>query len=458
MDANRITLILEPISKRVSIIKGNTIYDGLLALNYPIGALCGGQGKCGKCIVRILDEDKLVSEPTSAEKELLGAKKLSKGYRLACQTKIFGRTRVYLSENLLPSKSRILINGDLESLGITQKIKLDPRITKIQLTLDFSDLEDPKPDLTCFEESLKKSTPCGSDSINIDISANNSLYSILKSLPYDIRADNGDLSALFTKKDSKNWELFGILPKCQKLKLFGLAVDIGTTTIVGYLIDLESGEIASVSALLNPQVAIGEDLVSRITYIKKYNARDKAQHLLLDAINQIIEETTKKAKISRDLIVDVVIVGNTGMHHMFFGLPTEYLAKAPFVPVFKAPINISAENLHLILSHNVNVYSPPVIAGYVGTDTIGCAVSSNIHNFEKFSLLIDIGTNGELVIGNKYGLSTGSCAAGSALEGAHIQFGMRAAEGSIENVDIDRETLDPTIKVIGNVRPVGICG
>jgi uncharacterized 2Fe-2S/4Fe-4S cluster protein (DUF4445 family) len=241
-------------------------------------------------------------------------------------------------------------------------------------------------------------------------------------------------------------------------KLFGLAVDIGTTTIVGYLIYLKTGEIAAISALLNPQVMIGEDVISRISYIVKNKAINRAKQLIIKAINQIMEDCCYKANISISEVRDIAIVGNTAMHHMVFGIPSEFLAISPYTPVFKAPINLRAGTIGLKCNPNVNVYSPPVIAGYVGTDTIGGIISSKINTFTKFSLLIDIGTNGELVLGNREGLVTGSCAAGSALEGAHISCGMRASEGAIESVIIDTETLEPSIDVIGNQGPLGLCG
>jgi len=210
--------------------------------------------------------------------------------------------------------------------------------------------------------------------------------------------------------------------------------------------------------MLNPQVKIGEDIVSRITYIVKNNAIDKAKELLVNAVNNILEDCCNKANISISEVRDISIVGNTAMHHMFFGLPSEFLAVSPYTPVFKAPINISAGTLGIKCNPNVNVYSPPVVAGYVGTDTIGCIISSKINSFKKYSLLIDIGTNGELVLGNNEALVAGSCAAGSALEGAHISHGMRASEGAIESVIIDKETLEPSIGVIGNRTPLGLCG
>ncbi|MFX1504450.1 MAG: ASKHA domain-containing protein, partial [Promethearchaeota archaeon] len=285
------------------------------------------------------------------------------------------------------------------------------------------------------------------------------LYNITKKLPQIIRDQNSIITAFYRRLSSEEpWVLYDIDTGNALNKMFGLAIDIGTTTIVGYLIYLKTGDITSVSSMLNPQVKIGEDVVSRISYIIKNDAIDTAKALLIKAINYLLEDCCKKAHISTLEVRDISIVGNTAMHHMFFGIPTEFLAVAPYNPVFKAPINLSAGSLGINCNPDINVYSPPVIAGYIGTDTIGGIISSKIYTYKKYTLFIDIGTNGELVLGNNKGLVACSCAAGSALEGVHILHGMRASEGAIESVVIDRETLEPSLTTIGNQYPIGICG
>ncbi len=466
MEKNRYTVILEPISKRVNVAENSTVYNAIIALSLQISALCGGKGSCGKCMIRIIDPNAKVSEPSESEIKSLGRDKIEEGYRLACQTKILGDLRIYLTESLIPKGNQILVDGDIASLGIKDNGKLRPIITSKLYTITLSDLDNPKSDLTCLVEGILK----GENKFKIfedelPLHVNDSLYEITKKLPLMIRENNGVITAFFRKYSkkkeiptSKRWSLFDIEAGKKNDKIFGLAIDIGTTTIVGYLINLISGETASISAMLNPQVSIGEDLISRITYIINHNALDKAKKLVINAVNEILDNCCEKAKISVSNVKDITIVGNTGMHHMFFGVPSEFLAVSPYVPVFKAPINISAGALGLKCNPNVNVYSPPVIAGYVGTDTIGCITSSRIDIFEKYSLLIDIGTNGELVLGNKVGLATGSCAAGSALEGAQISCGMRASEGAIESIHIEKDSLEPSLRVIGETHPIGICG
>jgi len=465
LEKKRFTLILEPISKRLNVIEGSSVYDAILALNFPISAFCAGKGICGKCVIHFVDLEAKISEPSEIEIKILGKNKISEGFRLACQTKIFGNLRVYLTESLIPTGNRILVDADLKSLKIEIDDKLQPIITSKPYTITLSNLVNLRNDLSGLMDAISES---GSNFTlfddNVTFHINDSLYDITKKLPLFLRKNNGDITAFFRRYPQlkKNvpeiWKIFDIDAEKSNNTLFGLAVDIGTTTIVGYLINLSSGETASISAILNPQVAIGEDLISRIAYIINHNAINKAKELVVNAINQILEDCCNKAKISITNVKDITIVGNTGMHHMFFGIPSEFLAVSPYVPVFKAPINISAGNLGLICNPNVNVYSPPVIGGYVGTDTIGCIISSRIDLYEDYSLLIDIGTNGELVIGNKNGLITGSCAAGSALEGAHISCGMRASDGAIESVSIDKDSLEPSIQVIGDNFPLGLCG
>ncbi|MHA1728866.1 MAG: ASKHA domain-containing protein [Promethearchaeota archaeon] len=462
-NTNRHVLILEPISNRVDVADKTTIYNALIALHYPMGALCGGKGTCGKCIIKIIDPqtEKNCSEPTQNEIKILGKEKLMEGYRLACQTTILGDLRVYLTESLIPKGNRILVNADLKLLGIKKNTSLNPLINSRLYKIPSADLNNPRDDFSGLINEIVADTKLNLFTDDDLFQINNRTFSVAKKIPHSMRKKKGIVTAYFRKnqkKGSKIWKIFDVEAGDDTKRLFGLAVDIGTTTIVGYLINLITGETSSISAMLNPQVAIGEDLVSRITYISKNNANEKVKDMVVEAINKILTECCIKAGISSIDVKDIVIVGNTGMHHMFFGIPTKYLALSPYVPVFKAPINIRAGSLGLICGPNVNVYSPPVIAGYVGTDTIGCIISSKINVSEKYSLLIDIGTNGELVMGNKNRIATASCAAGSALEGAHIIHGMRASKGAIEAVSIDPKTLEPSLGIIGNTEPMGICG
>jgi uncharacterized 2Fe-2S/4Fe-4S cluster protein (DUF4445 family) len=452
--ASRRVLILEPISKRVSVPAGTTIYNALLALNFPISAFCGGIGRCGKCRVTIAEANAAVSPPTEKELAILGEELVSQGTRLACQTVVEGDCRVMLGESLLPAGSRILVDSDVQALGIDVQVGVDPLVHGHVVTVLKPTIEQPDSDYTRLKAVLQDEFS-HVQAENID----DTMWEIMKTLPDRLRENGGLVTCFFQNANSMSHDrLIDIVAGDHATENYGLAVDIGTTTIVGYLINLLTGETAAISAMLNPQVSIGEDVVSRITFVTRNDGLGKAQGLVVGALNEILTTTCEKAGVSKNDVRDVVVVGNTAMHHLFFGLPTKQLAVSPFVPAFKDPINIRAKLLGLECNPNANVYSPPVIAGYVGTDTIGCLATARMDQFEKYTLLIDIGTNGELVLGNRIGLISGSCAAGSALEGAEISFGMRAAEGAIEGVTLDHETREPRLKVIGNAIPIGICG
>ncbi|MHA1794335.1 MAG: ASKHA domain-containing protein [Promethearchaeota archaeon] len=461
-NTGRCSVIIEPVSKRVNIAKGKTVYDALIALNFPIGAFCGGAGVCGKCRIKIIEPTPNISEPNEKEVEKLGKDKIATGWRLACQTKVNGDVRVFLDRNLIPTGNRILVDSDLEALGLKIDVPLDTNVISRVIDVEKPVLKNPVSDWDRILKALNNSTGSNFSLKNLR-TINDTIWDLSRKIPHVLREKDGRITTFLRKypndDDITMLDIIDVSPGESSHELFGLAVDIGTTTIVGYLINLITGEIASLSAILNPQVAIGEDVVSRMTYIMNNpEGVKKAQELVIDALNQILKDTCDKANVTLTNVKDIVIVGNTAMHHMFFGLPTRYLGLSPFIPAFKAPINIRANLLGLSCNPNANVYSPPVVAGYVGTDTIGCIVASRIDTYDDYTLLIDIGTNGELVLGNKEGLITGSCAAGSALEGAQIEFGMRAAEGAIEEMTIDPKTLEPSMSVIGKTTPVGICG
>jgi uncharacterized 2Fe-2S/4Fe-4S cluster protein (DUF4445 family) len=240
---------------------------------------------------------------------------------------------------------------------------------------------------------------------------------------------------------------------------FGIAIDIGTTTIVGYLINLNDAKTYAIASCLNPQTAFGEDVVSRITYIcSNNNGLQQLNSIVIKALNDIIKKVCETAKIQSSQIYEATIVGNSVMHHIFLNITPKYIGLSPYVPALQRSVNINAKNLNLDISKQGNIFVLPLIAGYVGADTIGVILSSRIDDEKEITLAIDVGTNGEIVIGNREFLATGSCAAGSALEGAHITHGMRAAAGAIDSVKIDPTTLDVSYTTINNKPPMGICG
>ena len=241
---------------------------------------------------------------------------------------------------------------------------------------------------------------------------------------------------------------------------YGIAFDLGTTTIVGYLVDLQSGNIISTDSMFNPQIIIGEDVISRIAFAEKSKANTlQMQKLIKNAFNRIMSNLLESQKIPGKLISEIIVVGNTAMHHLFFAFPVRTLGRSPYLPAISTALSINNEELALdMIAPTVKIYSPPIIAGFVGGDTIADIIAVRQDQLPMNVLMVDIGTNGELTLGGRKGILAASVAAGPAFEGAQITFGMRGETGAIERVKIDPITLIPEIEVIGDTTPIGLCG
>jgi len=247
-----------------------------------------------------------------------------------------------------------------------------------------------------------------------------------------------------------------------------LAVDIGTTTVAGYLCDLTTGDVLATESMMNPQVAYGEDLMSRIGYAtKEKNGLKKLNDAIIDGLNEIADGACKIAGIKRSDIIDMAVVGNTCIHHLFLNIPPRFLGKSPFPPAIHHSVDVKARDLGLKTAAGAYVHVLPNEAGFVGADNVGVLIAEEPYNQDQMLLIIDIGTNGELILGNRKKLLSSSCATGPAFEGAEIRHGMRAAAGAIERLKIDPETKEVRFKVIGNdkwntedknIGARGICG
>uniref|UniRef100_UPI0025BD6F44 ASKHA domain-containing protein n=1 Tax=Ferroglobus sp. TaxID=2614230 RepID=UPI0025BD6F44 len=254
-------------------------------------------------------------------------------------------------------------------------------------------------------------------------------------------------------------EIIDVEPGYRAENVYGLAVDIGTTTVVGYLTDLRTGKVLAVDSMMNPQVTYGEDVMSRITYaMQNPEGLEQLNRKIIDGINEILKNVCDQAGIKPEEVSEVTIVGNTAMHHIFLKIEPKYLSLAPYVPALHKSYDVKARDLGLNISKGGYVHVLPIEAGWVGADNVAVLIATEPYKRDEMCLVIDIGTNGEIVLGNKERLISCSAAAGPALEGAHIKHGMRAATGAIERIRIDPETFEPEYKTIGNAPPRGICG
>jgi len=241
--------------------------------------------------------------------------------------------------------------------------------------------------------------------------------------------------------------------------LYGVAFDVGTTTVVAFLLDLVSGEKRAVIPAMNPQIAVGDDVITRISFCQERpNGLDHLRGEMVSCLNGLVAEAAAESGIDPDLIVEATVVGNTAMHHLFTGLDPRYLSMAPYPPVLQEGQSLKARDLGIHIGVSAYVHLLPVKAGFVGSDTMACILATRLHKRKSPALLIDLGTNGEIVFGNRDRILCCSTAAGPAFEGGHIRWGMRASPGAIDRIRIDPDTLNVTWQTIGAERPFGICG
>ena len=406
---------------------------------------CGGNQACGKCLVRIETgrHDRYgieclagnASAVGDSERALLTSGQIDEGYRLACCTEVLGDLVIYLPEASRAAAQ--VVSKDARDL----EIELKPAVKLVDLELIAPSLEDPMADLERLLAVLELKGNTG-----------------LKTDPLMLRELGGVLR-------KGKWRAQAVIYQEQELiavrhadsgAALGMAVDIGTTTMAAYLCNLIDGKVIATASMMNPQVTYGEDVVSRISYqMNNEDGLARLQSTLVEGLNELIEKALGSASAAMEQpytsadILDMAICGNTVMQHTLLGLDPEPLGGIPFTPVHHQGVNIKARELGIKVNTGAYIYILPNIAAYVGGDHVGVILAEEPQKHEEIQLIIDVGTNGELVVGNKKRLICTSCATGPALEGAHIAFGMRAAPGAIERVKIDSKTHEVDYKVVG---------
>ncbi|MEA3408577.1 MAG: ASKHA domain-containing protein [Chloroflexota bacterium] len=423
----------EPCGIAVEVKKNNTLLEAADAAGVEIEAPCAGRGTCAKCKVIVHGE---VSPPTPLEFRGLTQEELERGYRLACQAFPLSDLEVTVPEESRISEVSIL------SEGIERAVKLDPWVHRHLLQVPSATIEDQVSDV---ENVLQAWRAQGGNELVFTLGA-------LRQLPGALRAEDGAVT-LIEIDGHVVYVGAGNAPE----RVLGMAFDIGTTTVVGYLLDLETGEQLAVSSLLNPQTRYGEDVVSRIDFANsEEGGLELLQREIIEALNRIVADTTGMASVDPECIFAVTVVGNTTMQHLFTGINPEALAYSPYVPVFISPLSLKASELGIRIYPDAQIYTLPNIAGWVGADTVGVLLSTGMAESDEIALAIDIGTNGEMILGSRERIITCSTAAGPAFEGAHISSGMRAATGAIDVIRIKEG--DVRWHTIGETAPRGICG
>lgn len=423
----------EPFGISGHVNQGVTVLQAAIELGVKVEGLCAGRGTCGKC--RVIASEGL-STPTAMELKNLTEEELRKGYRLACQAAILSDAVVTVPEESRIAQVNILAEGIAQG-----SLSMEPWVRRYVLHVPAATLENQVADLQNVMQVWHEHHD-GEPTFTL---------SALRQLPFALRERDGHI-ALVLANDQVVYVAAGDGPE----HILGIAFDIGTTTVVGYLMDLESGERLAVSSLLNPQTKYGADVVSRILFAtEKDSGLQILQREIIGALNQIIAQTIRTANVAPENIYGVTVVGNTTMYHLFLGISPAALGRMPYVPAVSAPLCLLAKDLGIAIHPDAHVWVLPNIAGWVGADTVGVILATDLPNHEDIALAIDIGTNGEMVMGSRRRLIACSTAAGPAFEGAHLSCGMRAADGAIDAISIDGDVRWHTI---GESAPRGICG
>jgi len=430
-----IPLIIEPERKTLHAPPGTTILKAAQSGGIDITATCGGRGRCTSCRVKFVRGT--IPPPTIMDQLQLGDDLVREGYRLSCQCRLTEPVSVQIAPPLDERAFKILgADRDVREVG---RVTIDSGVTKqvVKVSLpreehhQMSDLD-----------GLLAATGRSPDDVPVEL---------LRGLPSILREAAGEVTVTgFGRR------LLAVEKGDTALLSFGLAIDIGTTTVVTTLIELASGEqLASVSSL-NPQAAFGGDLMSRIAFCQGNPANlRKLQSRITGLLNQHVEQITRESGVLAKWIYKVVVVGNTCMHHILLGVDPSYLGLAPYAPVLRHPLSIPARELPLRVNPEARVFLLPIVAGFVGADAVAVTLATRIYESPGIRVAVDIGTNGEAILGSRDRLWACSAPAGPALEGAQIRHGMRGALGAIDRVSIDD---DVRLHTIGETPALGICG
>ncbi|MDA8442950.1 MAG: ASKHA domain-containing protein [Peptococcaceae bacterium] len=425
-----ISVTFLPANKKVLVEAGKTILQAAIVAGVKVESACGGKGTCGKCKALLFEPSDMTA--TKIETKFLTPSELSAGWVLACQRPLFKDTIVTLHEQVDVHQRKT------EFHTLKKNFLLAPSVHKVFVILQPPSITDQLPDWERLVAAL--------DLPNVRFN-----HAVAVNLPKILRQAEYRITVTLDGED-----VLAVEAGDTRLRCFGLAIDIGTTTVVAYLIDLGSGLQIGHAAVTNPQNLFGADVISRINFAAiEPDGRRQLQEKVIAGLNGIIDKLCVSANVHSHEIYQATVVGNTTMSHLFLGLDPTYLAPAPFIPVVRASVTLDASTLGLNMLSTGKVTVLPNIAGYVGSDTVGVALAADMLSRPGILLAIDIGTNGEMILAGQNKLLTCSTAAGPAFEGAEIKCGMRAAEGAIEGVSLE---TDVQLTVIGNVLPRGICG
>jgi uncharacterized 2Fe-2S/4Fe-4S cluster protein (DUF4445 family) len=423
-----VKIVFEPSGRSVYALTGTLLLEVAARAGFIIQTPCGGAAKCGKCVVRIRAGK---CPPSAGEIATLGAARIDEGFRLACRACVSGPLTIEIPDTSLFQAQQQILTGDAGG-----EMEVLPRVRK-----------------TCVQLTPPLHDEVGSDLDRLHAAIGPSAVSLsaVRDLPMALRRSQFKATAVLVDN-----ELIAVEPGDTTASCYGIAFDVGSTTLVGTLVDLVTGADVAVAARVNPQTSFGDDVISRIQKCRTDpGGLQQLQSSVLEGINRIVDDLEHKAGIDRRSVYEVVFAGNTTMQEILCGIDPSPLGELPFTPAFREALETRASDLHLHVHPLAKVYVFPQIGGFVGGDTVSGIVATRLDRYVEPALLVDIGTNGEIVLAHNGTLLATSVAAGPAFEGARIVHGMRATTGAIEKIILDG---DVRLNVIGNARPAGLCG
>ena len=424
---------------------GTCLLDACRQARLPLNASCGGKGTCGTCVVKVIS-----GETTIKPSGFLPENLREQGFVLSCQTSIESDLIVQLPEfeELSPK-----IGGDMRSFRdqkekIFADFKVSPLVEKLFLRLPPSTLDAKYSDLKILETEIRKTK--SSEAVHCE-------YSVLKKLAQTVREREGQVDVILLK-DGLSWTILDVVPHSSRKNLLGIACDIGTTTVVLQVFDLQTGKILGAASSYNQQIRCGEDIISRINYAQKPDHLQELQEAIISTINNLLGKAIKVSRGAASNIYFASLTGNTTMIHFLLGLDPRYIREEPYVPTLNRVPILRARDLGLKTNTEARVYCAPSVGSYVGGDVLaGLLCTPMVSRIDKISVFVDIGTNGELVLGNKEWLMSCACSAGPAFEGGGTRCGMPATTGAIDKLKIGEDgTLE--YRVMGGGKPKGVCG
>jgi uncharacterized 2Fe-2S/4Fe-4S cluster protein (DUF4445 family) len=458
------TVHFQPNDVVISVDEGTNLLDAALAADVHIDASCGGQGACGNCRVKV-SRGKVASDDTKQ----ISQEEWDEGFRLACCSAIVSDCTIEIPLETKPPQGKVPQTvemgkierraGDLEPFPIAEGKPLSPVALKLPLRLSPPTMKDNLSDWTRLSGGLKQQHHVMN--VSTDVGCIKAMPRLLRDNDWQVTvtllADPCRVKPL-SGEDDDPWRLVRLEAGNTSKAHFGIALDVGTTTVCGELIDLNTGRILAETALYNGQIKYGADVITRIVFAQKNAGAQTLQDAVVSTVNQVIAALVDEATCTKSSISSLITAGNTTMTHLLLGMETRFIREAPYVPAVSSTLMEEATQVGIDLPGCARFCTFPAVASYVGGDIVSGILGSGMFQSDALTLYMDIGTNGEIVLGNRDWLACAACSMGPAFEGGGIKNGMRADIGAIEGVHINARTHEPMFVTIGREKPVGICG